>query len=311
MSGPSFVLRTMHALPEKTSAWFVLRERLHELSEYALRLAQARAATDMLSRVGASLGEVAESLTLDAPARRAPSAQPEAAIPLTASPARQGGSDGVRIEVTRNGPYVLHGEAPLLEMAPVHTFNGEPVDWHTLREIPGRPSPVRLCRCGHSADKPFCDSSHARVGFDGTETADAAPYSERAEVTENQDTAIADDKVLCFSAGFCGTRTTNVWELLTEIDDPARRELMRNMIWRCPSGRLVLLEQGEAMEPDLPQGIAILPGGPIWVRGGIPVEGADGRAWEQRNRVTLCRCGLSANKPYCDGTHMSAHFDER
>jgi CDGSH-type Zn-finger protein len=311
VSGPSFVLRTVHALPEKPSAWFVLRERLHELSEYALRLAQAPAATDLLTRVSASLQQVADSLALDRGGREAPSEESMTTIPMTASRSAGARPAGVRIEVTRNGPYLVHGEAPLLEVAPVHTFNGEPVDWHTLREIPARSSPVRLCRCGHSANKPFCDLSHTRVAFDGTETADATPYQERAEVTQNQDLAIADDKVLCFSAGFCGTRTTNVWQLLTEIDDPARRELMRDMIWRCPSGRLVLLQQGEAVEPDLPPSIAILPGGPIWVRGGIPVESADGRTWEERNRVTLCRCGLSGNKPYCDGTHMSAHFDER
>ena len=39
--------------------------------------------------------------------------------------------------------------------------------------------------------------------------------------------------------------------------------------------------------------------------GGIPIHGADGQAYEVRNRVTLCRCGRSANKPYCDGAHAA------
>ena len=46
----------------------------------------------------------------------------------------------------------------------------------------------------------------------------------------------------------------------------------------------------------------------IWVKGGIRIEGADGRSYEIRNRVTLCRCGQSSNKPFCDGTHVSMHF---
>jgi CDGSH-type Zn-finger protein len=45
--------------------------------------------------------------------------------------------------------------------------------------------------------------------------------------------------------------------------------------------------------------------GPLWIRGGIPVAGADGREYEVRNRVTLCRCGRSNNKPLCDGSHAA------
>ncbi|UCF09264.1 MAG: CDGSH iron-sulfur domain-containing protein, partial [Thermoplasmata archaeon] len=44
--------------------------------------------------------------------------------------------------------------------------------------------------------------------------------------------------------------------------------------------------------------------GPIWVRGRIPIESADGHIYEIRNRVTLCRCGWSSNKPFCDSSHL-------
>ena len=50
--------------------------------------------------------------------------------------------------------------------------------------------------------------------------------------------------------------------------------------------------------------------GPIWVKGGIQVESADGRAYEVRNRVTLCRCGKSKNKPFCDGSHIADGFHD-
>ena len=46
----------------------------------------------------------------------------------------------------------------------------------------------------------------------------------------------------------------------------------------------------------------------LWVRGGIPVQHPDGFTYEIRNRVTLCRCGHSSNKPFCDGTHASFKF---
>jgi CDGSH-type Zn-finger protein len=45
--------------------------------------------------------------------------------------------------------------------------------------------------------------------------------------------------------------------------------------------------------------------GPIWVRGGILVESADGKTYKIRNRITLCRCGKSKNKPFCDSSHYS------
>jgi hypothetical protein len=73
---------------------------------------------------------------------------------------------------------------------------------------------------------------------------------------------------------------------------------------------------GKALEPALERSIGLVEdpaqgaSGPLWVRGGIPVTGADGHAYEVRNRMALCRCGLSSNKPFCDGTHVSAHWKD-
>jgi CDGSH-type Zn-finger protein len=208
--------------------------------------------------------------------------------------------DSPRIEIEAGGPYRVHGDLPLTEMAPVHTFNGEPVAWHTL------------CRCGRSATLPFCDESHVGEGFAGAETADRRRFDERAEIVRQGDHAFADDATLCAGAGFCGTRTTNAWDMLADADDPERDAALRGMVWCCPSGRLVLLgADGAALEPDLEPGLAVIPGGPLWVRGRVTITSADGTRWETRNRVTLCRCGQSQNTPFCDGSHESAHFDER
>ena len=79
----------------------------------------------------------------------------------------------------------------------------------------------------------------------------------------------------------------------------------------CPSGRLVAWDQdGKAIEPVFEPSIGLVEDteagkmGPIWVRGGIPIESADGAGYEIRNRVTLCRCGKSSNKPFCDSSHL-------
>jgi hypothetical protein len=79
----------------------------------------------------------------------------------------------------------------------------------------------------------------------------------------------------------------------------------------CPSGRLVAWEKnGQAVEPDFEPSIGLVEDtqakkmGPIWVRGGIPIESADDKTYGVRKRVTLCRCGKSINKPFCDGSHL-------
>jgi hypothetical protein len=96
------------------------------------------------------------------------------------------------------------------------------------------------------------------------------------------------------------------------------REQFIRQVGNCPSGRLVAWdrESGEAVEPDWPQSIGLVEdpskgvSGPLWVRGGIQVEGADGQSYEVRNRQTLCRCGHSGNKPFCDGSHMAIGFQD-
>jgi hypothetical protein len=87
-------------------------------------------------------------------------------------------------------------------------------------------------------------------------------------------------------------------------------------VGNCPSGRLVAFESasGAPIEPTLPQSIGVIEhpsegaSGPLWLRGRIPVISADGFAYELRNRVTLCRCGASAHKPFCDGSHYKIAF---
>ena len=54
--------------------------------------------------------------------------------------------------------------------------------------------------------------------------------------------------------------------------------------------------------------ITIRPDGPYRVEGGVPLEGPDGQAYELKPAYSLCRCGQSSNKPYCDGTHKECGF---
>jgi CDGSH-type Zn-finger protein len=223
--------------------------------------------------------------------------------------------DEPAVKVTRDGPYQVRGQVPLVRTAQVETGFGEPIAW--APDEPVQPSrvtppgePIELCRCGRSSTKPFCDGSHARTGFDGTEVADRGTYADRAHPYLGQGLTMFDQHTLCTQAGYCGDRFANVWAMIEREDDPETRERIRTMSALCPSGRLLTRVEatGEVDEPPYEPSVAVVTDGPLWVRGGVRVEAADGETYEIRNRVTLCRCGGSGNKPFCDGTHKDIGF---
>lgn len=218
-----------------------------------------------------------------------------------------------RIQIMPDGPYLVSGGVPLTERYPAMSTHGEPLAWDPVGAATDEPSARErhaLCRCGQSQNKPFCDGSHARLGFEGTLTADRAPSATRRRTLVGTGIVMSDDPSLCVHAGFCGTRLTNAWEMLERTGDPEVRARLQGMVDHCPSGRLQRAAAvGDAPdEPAYTLSVAAIPDGPLWVRGGISIEAPDGYTYETRNRVTLCRCGQSRNKPFCDGTHVEVGF---
>jgi CDGSH-type Zn-finger protein len=213
------------------------------------------------------------------------------------------------IEVRPDGPYLVRGGVPLVRKAPIVSEHGEPLAWRKEAGLEGGET-YALCRCGQSASKPFCDGSHARVGFDGTETAPTSPTADRSAVYPGTNLEMRDDRSLCIHAGFCTNRATDAWKMVEQTADSRVRAELMAMIDRCPSGaRRYALGAGERdVEPDLPAQIALVPDGPLWVTGSVEVRRADARPLERRNRVALCRCGASGNKPLCDGSHAKVGF---
>jgi CDGSH-type Zn-finger protein len=216
-----------------------------------------------------------------------------------------------RIEIETNGPYRVHGVA-LSRTAQIETEYGEPVDWEPETVIPTGTDPYEVCRCGRSATQPLCDRRGCEIGFDGTEVADRGPRAARAHPYRGAGFEMSDDLTICSGAGYCGDRFTTVWAMLGESDDAAVRSRIRRMAMLCPSGRLAYRADG-ATEPDEfghPPAVSAIRNGPLWVRGGVAVVGSDGAPYEVRHRVTLCRCGGSENKPFCDGTHQDVGFED-
>lgn len=222
----------------------------------------------------------------------------------------------IRVLISSDGPYLVYGGVPLIRVTIGTDAEGGSEQWIVGATLP-TDEHYALCRCGKSGNKPFCDGTHKKVGFDGTETASREPYRAQASVIDGPAMRLTDAEALCAAGRFCDP-CGNVWTQVEKSDDPQVRATFIRQVGLCPSGRLVAWDRrtGQAVEPDLPVSIGVVDdpaeqcAGPLWLRGGIPLVAADGTAYEIRNRVTLCRCGQSENKPFCDGTHVNINFRE-
>jgi uncharacterized Fe-S cluster protein YjdI len=78
----------------------------------------------------------------------------------------------------------------------------------------------------------------------------------------------------------------------------------------CPTGALHFrrLDGGEQEADSEETRIDPRPNGPLFVRGHVRVLDGDGHVIREDTRVALCRCGSSANKPFCDGSHRRVGF---
>jgi CDGSH-type Zn-finger protein len=131
-----------------------------------------------------------------------------------------------RIKVRENGPLLCTGDIQVVDSEGEVLYSG---------------NDVVLCRCGASANKPFCDGSHRETGFE------------------------ADGVVQGIDSGG------------TEND----------------GGLLEITVRNNAM---------------LIARGPMEIAGADNSVAAVRSKAALCRCGKSANKPLCDGSHKTCGF---
>ena len=226
--------------------------------------------------------------------------------------------DARRIKVTKDGPYVVSGNVPLAEEDIVVGSDGEPARWDKGPSFPVRET-YALCRCGASKDKPFCDGSHVEAGVRRDGDGRTRPLSrERGKNGRPGGRPDIFRGVLCLRALLPWRegrlelrrglrRPRGPREGASKKPAPARREAS------SPGTRTT----GAAIEPACEPGISLIEdprtglSGPLWVKGAIPVESADGVEYERRNRVTLCRCGRSERKPFCDGSHLDAGFKSK
>lgn len=211
------------------------------------------------------------------------------------------------ISVTANGPYLV-SDLPLDEAIMVVDMWGAAADWEKGKKIVTQKN-YALCRCGHSKNKPFCTGTHNEIGFDGKETASKEKFSKNAEKLVGPKLKLLDNGPLCNHSGFC-TVGEGVWDSVENAKDKKEIKKTVKQICHCPTGRLVVVDKktNKELEPKFKKSISLIKEpegeGAIWVKGRVEIKSSDGKIYEKRNRVCLCRCGKSKNKPFCDGSHL-------
>ncbi|MFZ1386478.1 MAG: CDGSH iron-sulfur domain-containing protein [Thiolinea sp.] len=226
-------------------------------------------------------------------------------------------SDKIAIQVTENGPYQVTGADSITIKTITANAEGESWDYTDGKTFQLDPKGSFLCRCGHSAHKPFCDGTHAKVHFNGKETASNQPYLQAADRQDGPLATLTDQENLCAYGRFCDARG-QIWNLAVS-DSPADVKLAMREASHCPSGRLKVWDVDMSKqlneEPNTPE-LSLLEdpqmhcSAAIWAKGGVEVTSSKGEAYEVRERMTLCRCGNSSNKPFCDGSHASSKWKD-
>ncbi len=229
-------------------------------------------------------------------------------------------AEGLHVVIADQGPYLVYGVAPFAQQFIMMDDMDE--SWYYQEgkryQLSSQMSvPTALCRCGESGQKPYCDGTHARVEWDGELTSPMDRLLDEAQYFEGEELLMSDNERYCCYARFCHPGG-GAWRLTRNSENPDSRDLAIREASMCPAARIMAWGRGQdaPYEFDFEPSIALLEdpamecSAGIWLKGGIAVERSDGERYEIRNRVVLCRCGGSGNKPYCDGSHASIHWSD-
>ncbi len=204
-------------------------------------------------------------------------------------------SERPTIECKPDGPYLVKNLADLRD------WRGNRIE---AKEI------MALCRCGGSANKPFCDGTHKKNGFSGAKLPDRGV--DKRESYPAARITIHDNRSICAHAGYCTDGLKSVFKYKSEPwIDPAGDtvDAIIETIRRCPSGALSYTLDGvEGGAPPREPAITATKDGPYAVTGGAQLLEQTWAEGASTEHYTLCRCGGSRNKPFCDGTHWSIGF---
>ena len=194
------------------------------------------------------------------------------------------------IEPVVNGPLLVR------DLKDFRNSRGEAIE---IKQV------ATLCRCGGSGNKPFCDGAHLRIGFRSDKAEDRVP--DKLDNYAGKEITIHDNRGVCAHAAFCTDNSPAVFNVEKEpwIDpDADNPEKTARTIRMCPSGALSYTKDGVLYKnQDRGPAVKVAKNGPYYIVGDIELNDFEGSKPESKEHYTLCRCGASKNKPFCDGAH--------
>lgn len=214
-----------------------------------------------------------------------------------------------------NGPYYLINDMAPKVIDNLKNSKGEP-----LSTMAG----IALCRCGASKNKPFCDGTHGVIRFSSKNSTSKENDINKVTIKDKRrhypgkDVTIHDNRKICSHAAECVNNLPSVFKLGSRpwinADGSGFQDII-NTIRKCPSGALSYsvdgIEYRDPKEQSNPT-VTVLKNGPYHITGGIQLIGEHVEFGEgaSKEHYTLCRCGSSENKPFCDGTHRNINFND-
>lgn len=205
----------------------------------------------------------------------------------------------IRITFKPNGPIALKAD-------------GE--DYPVLNTAVGKDikvdKPVFLCRCGASRNKPFCDGAHVGCDYDDTNRCE----NDGLKSFASPGVTVHFNRSICSGAAQCVRNLPSVFKSSGEDwiqPQEASVEEVVNTVNMCPSGALTYTLDGQTEVKTVGEiTIRIVANGPYEITG--PVE-LDTPKWSEnasKSSFTLCRCGKSANSPFCDYSHGEQGWED-
>jgi methylamine---glutamate N-methyltransferase subunit C len=194
--------------------------------------------------------------------------------------------NSVKIIPLKNGPFRVEG---------LNNFEDLYGPIETTQEMV-------LCRCGESQKKPFCDGTHVASGFTDEKVENE---DDKRLIFSGDPITIYENVAICSHAGYCPSGKPDKWRPKTQNSGFTDEELIEK-ISKCPSGALsYAYKTTEHRDPkaDRAQKIRIRKNGPLEIEGAIELRNTQWGEGASREHYTLCRCGVSKMKPFCDGSH--------